>query len=58
MQQLRRSQDTKRKRYLIVGGNPVSAFLSWRLNETQACDVTLVWRTAYERVSTYGIDFQ
>lgn len=47
-----------RLKILAVGGNPVSAFLSWRLNETQACDVTLVWRTAYERVSQYGIDFQ
>ncbi|KAK1758439.1 meiotically up-regulated gene 72 protein [Echria macrotheca] len=42
----------------VVGGNPVSAFLSWRLQATNACDVTLVWKTGYEHVSQYGISFK
>lgn len=43
---------------VTVGGNPVSAFLSWRLQATNACDVTLVWKTGYEHVSQYGISFK
>ncbi|KXX73514.1 Meiotically up-regulated gene 72 protein [Madurella mycetomatis] len=43
---------------ITVGGNPVSAFLSWRLQATNACDVTLVWKTGYEHVSQYGISFK
>lgn len=43
---------------VTVGGNPVSAFLSWRLQATNACDVTLVWKTGYEHVSQYGISFR
>jgi hypothetical protein len=42
----------------IVGGNPVSAFLSWRLQATNACDVTLVWKSSYESVAQYGIQFK
>ena len=42
----------------LVGGNPVSAFLSWRLQATNACDVTLVWKSGYEHVSQYGISFK
>lgn len=41
-----------------VGGNPVSAFLSWRLQATHACDVTLVWKSGYEHVAQYGISFK
>ncbi|KOS18304.1 Meiotically up-regulated protein [Escovopsis weberi] len=41
-----------------VGGNPVSAFLSWRLQATNACDVTLVWKSGYDHVSQYGISFK
>lgn len=41
-----------------VGGNAVSAFLSWRLSATNACDVTLVWKNNYEAVSQYGISFR
>ena len=41
-----------------VGGNPVSAFLSWRLQATNACDVTLVWKAGYEHVSQYGISMK
>jgi hypothetical protein len=41
-----------------VGGNPISAFLSWRLQATNACDVTLVWKTGFEHVSQYGISFK
>ncbi|KAI4247850.1 MAG: hypothetical protein LQ352_006075 [Teloschistes flavicans] len=44
--------------YLIVGGNAVSAFLSWRLQATNACDVTLVWKSGFEAVSQYGISFR
>lgn len=42
----------------IVGGNAVSAFLSWRLQATNACDVTLVWKSGYEHVAQYGISFK
>jgi hypothetical protein len=47
----------KRQQY-IVGGNAVSAFLSWRLQATNACDVTLVWKSGYESVAQYGISFK
>lgn len=43
---------------VTVGGNPVSAFLSWRLQATNACDVTLVWKNGFEHVSQYGISFK
>ena len=43
---------------LIVGGNAVSAFLSWRLQATNACDVTLVWKSGFESVAQYGISFK
>ncbi|KAF2721209.1 hypothetical protein K431DRAFT_294472 [Polychaeton citri CBS 116435] len=45
-------------RVLTVGGNAVSAFLSWRLSATNACDVTLVWKSGFEAVSQYGISFR
>jgi hypothetical protein len=41
-----------------VGGNPVSAFLSWRLQATNACDVTLVWKSGFDHVAQYGISFK
>ena len=41
-----------------VGGNAVSAFLSWRLSATNACDVTLVWKSGFDTVSQYGISFR
>ncbi|KAI9721310.1 MAG: hypothetical protein M1812_002472 [Candelaria pacifica] len=47
-----------RLRILSVGGNAVSAFLSWRLQATNACDVTLVWKSGFDTVSQYGISFQ
>ncbi|KAF4549930.1 Ketopantoate reductase PanE/ApbA-like protein 6 [Elsinoe fawcettii] len=43
---------------LAVGGNAISAFLSWRLSATNACDVTLVWKSGYETVAQYGITFK
>ncbi len=43
---------------LTVGGNAVSAFLSWRLQATNACDVTLVWKSGFDNVSQYGISFK
>jgi hypothetical protein len=46
------------RRYCIVGGNAVSAFLSWRLQATNACDVTLVWKNGYQAVAQYGISFK
>ncbi|SMR51693.1 unnamed protein product [Zymoseptoria tritici ST99CH_3D1] len=49
---------TPRLRVLSVGGNAVSAFLSWRLSATQACDVTLVWKNGFEQVHQYGISFR
>jgi hypothetical protein len=45
-------------RFLAVGGNAVSAFLSWRLQATNACDVTLVWKNNFENVAQYGISFR
>ncbi|KAL7796502.1 ketopantoate reductase PanE/ApbA domain-containing protein [Trichoderma ceciliae] len=47
-----------RLKILSVGGNPVSAFLSWRLQATNACDVTLVWKSGFEHVAQYGISFK
>ncbi len=41
-----------------VGGNAVSAFLSWRLQATNACDVTLVWKSGFDQVSQYGISMR
>lgn len=43
---------------ITVGGNAVSAFLSWRLQATNACDVTLVWKSGYDHVAQYGISFK
>ncbi|KAL1887336.1 hypothetical protein Cpir12675_006587 [Ceratocystis pirilliformis] len=45
-------------RFCVVGGNAVSAFLSWRLQATNATDVTLVWKAGFEHVSQYGISFK
>ncbi|KAI9838940.1 MAG: hypothetical protein M1819_004148 [Sarea resinae] len=42
----------------VVGGNAVSAFLSWRLQATNACDVTLVWKSGFDAVAQYGISFK
>lgn len=50
--------DSELMRVCSVGGNPVSAFLSWRLQATNACDVTLVWKSGYEHVAQYGISFK
>ncbi|KAK2746518.1 hypothetical protein FQN57_003144 [Myotisia sp. PD_48] len=47
-----------RLRVLSVGGNAVSAFLSWRLQATNSCDVTLVWKSGFESVSQYGVSFK
>ncbi|KAL9602031.1 MAG: hypothetical protein Q9219_002140 [cf. Caloplaca sp. 3 TL-2023] len=47
-----------RLRILSVGGNAVSAFLSWRLQATNACDVTLVWKSGFDAVAQYGISFR
>jgi hypothetical protein len=50
--------DSELMRICSVGGNPVSAFLSWRLQATNACDVTLVWKSGYDHVAQYGISFK
>ncbi|KAL7621121.1 hypothetical protein AAE478_008435 [Parahypoxylon ruwenzoriense] len=47
-----------RLKILSVGGNAVSAFLSWRLQATNACDVTLVWKSGFDSVYQYGISFK
>lgn len=47
-----------RLKVLAVGGNPVSAFLTWRLQATNACDVTLVWKSGFDHVAQYGISFK
>ena len=52
------SDDQLTYRVCVVGGNAVSAFLSWRLSATNACDVTLVWKSGFEGVSQYGISFR
>ncbi|KAL4936733.1 hypothetical protein BDV06DRAFT_204350 [Aspergillus oleicola] len=44
-----------RLRVLSVGSNGISAFLSWRLQATTSCDVTLVWKVGFESVSQYGV---
>jgi hypothetical protein len=48
----------KLKHTCIVGGNAISAFLSWRLQATTSCDVTLVWKSGFEAVSQYGVSFK
>ncbi|EDP47718.1 hypothetical protein KXW98_007165 [Aspergillus fumigatus] len=45
-------------RACLVGGNAISAFLSWRLQATTSCDVTLVWKSGFESVSQYGVSFK
>ena len=45
-------------KFCVVGGNAVSAFLSWRLQTTNSCDVTLVWKSGYESVAQYGVSFR
>ena len=50
-------QTNSRLRVLSIGSNAVSAFVSWRLNASQAADVTLVWRSQCEVVQQYGISF-
>ncbi|KAL3460632.1 ketopantoate reductase PanE/ApbA-domain-containing protein [Aspergillus heterothallicus] len=47
-----------RLRILSVGGNGISAFLSWRLQATTSCDVTLVWKSGFESVSQYGVSMK
>ncbi|KAJ5502719.1 hypothetical protein N7463_005593 [Penicillium fimorum] len=47
-----------RLRILSVGGNAISAFLSWRLQATTSCDVTLVWKSGFDVVSQYGVSFK
>ena len=49
---------TQQTNVLAVGGNAVSAFLSWRLSATNACDVTLVWKSGFDAVAQYGISFK
>jgi hypothetical protein len=51
-------EDLELRKICTVGGNPVSAFLSWRLQATNACDVTLVWKAGYEHVAQYGISMK
>jgi hypothetical protein len=45
-------------RVCVVGGNAISAFLSWRLQATTSCDVTLVWKSGFDAVSQYGVSFK
>ncbi|XHF96572.1 hypothetical protein AWENTII_000197 [Aspergillus wentii] len=48
----------KLTRFCSVGSNPISAFLSWRLQATTSCDVTLVWKSNFEAVAQYGVSFK
>jgi len=50
--------DQQLTKVIAVGGNSVSAFLSWRLSATNACDVTLVWKNGFESVAQYGLSFK
>jgi hypothetical protein len=43
---------------MVVGSNAVSAFYSWRLASSKACEVTVVWRRNWQAVQDYGIAFQ
>ncbi|KAG4305129.1 hypothetical protein PORY_001299 [Pneumocystis oryctolagi] len=43
---------------LSVGSNSISAFFSWRLQSSNACKVTLVWRNHFDAISSYGISFK
>ncbi|KAI3544835.1 hypothetical protein CSPX01_05354 [Colletotrichum filicis] len=52
------ADDSELMKTCVVGGNPVSAFLSWRLQATNACDVTLVWKSGFDHVAQYGISFK
>lgn len=45
-------------RTCVVGSNAISAFLSWRLQATASCDVTLVWKSNFDAVSQYGVSFK
>lgn len=45
-------------RTCLVGSNAISAFLSWRLQATTSCDVTLVWKSGFEAVAQYGVSFK
>lgn len=45
-------------RTCLVGGNAISAFISWRLQATTSCDVTLVWKSGFEAVAQYGVSFK
>ena len=51
-------EDFELMNVVTVGGNAVSAFLSWRLQATNACDVTLVWKSGFDHVAQYGISFK
>ncbi|KAI9809286.1 MAG: hypothetical protein M1825_002577 [Sarcosagium campestre] len=51
-------RDEDLMKFCVVGGNAVSAFLSWRLQATNACDVTLVWKAGFEGVHQYGISMR
>ena len=42
----------------VVGSNAVSAFLSWRLQASNACDVTVVWKQNHPHVAQYGLSFK
>ena len=43
---------------VIVGSNAVSAYYSWRLASSKACEVTVVWRRNWQAVQDYGIAFR
>ncbi|KAJ0424323.1 ketopantoate reductase PanE/ApbA-domain-containing protein [Aspergillus carlsbadensis] len=45
-------------KFCLVGSNGISAFLSWRLQATTSCDVTLVWKSGFESVSQYGVSMK
>ncbi|BFZ64220.1 hypothetical protein YB2330_005359 [Saitoella coloradoensis] len=49
---------TDKLRILSVGSNAISAFYSWRLQASNACETTLVWRSTFEAVQSFGITFK
>ncbi|CCG81150.1 putative 2-dehydropantoate 2-reductase [Taphrina deformans PYCC 5710] len=53
-----REEHSNKLRILSIGSNAISAFFSWRLQASQAADITIVWRSHFEAVTQYGISFR
>ncbi|EPX70830.1 oxidoreductase [Schizosaccharomyces octosporus yFS286] len=49
------TEGVSKLRVLSVGSNAISAFMGWRLSESQACHTSLIWRNRSESVMSEGI---